>query len=137
MTNHTKIFVFITLNTFKDLRHIKINGVNPLYLIVNKMNGYFEEINGNKQLTLVTTNESKEIMEKYKELWTKIKDLIGSKTDNWDDYDEKYMKIKFNLDVDLNKSLEFRKMILVVRAVFHEDKQYYSQVLLDEWLHKL
>ena len=43
-------------------------------------------------------------MEKYKELWTKIKDLIGSKTDNWDDYDEKYMKIKFNLDVDLKKS---------------------------------
>ena len=88
-------------------------------------------------MTLVTTNESKEIMEKYKELWTKIKDLIGSKTDNWDDYDEKYMKIKFNLDVDLKKRLEFHKMILVVRAVFHEDKQYYSQVLLDEWLHKL
>ena len=26
----------------------------------NKMNGYFEEINGNKYLTLAPTNESKE-----------------------------------------------------------------------------
>ena len=54
--------------TFKDLRHIKINSVNPLYLIFNKMNEYFEEISGNKYLTLVTTNESEEIMKKYKEL---------------------------------------------------------------------
>ena len=29
------------------------------------MNGYFEEINGNKYLTLVSTNENKEIIKKY------------------------------------------------------------------------
>ena len=34
--------------------------VNPLYLIFNKVNGYFEKINGNKYLTLALTNESKE-----------------------------------------------------------------------------
>ena len=33
---------------------------NPLHIIFNKVNGYFEEINGNKHLTLVPTNESKE-----------------------------------------------------------------------------
>ena len=43
----------------KDLEYITINGVNPLYLIFSKVNGYFEEINGSKYLTLVTTNESK------------------------------------------------------------------------------
>ena len=32
------------------------------------MGGYFEEINKNKYLTLVPTNESKEIIKKYKEL---------------------------------------------------------------------
>ena len=31
----------------------------------NKINGYFEEINENKYLTLVSTNESKENMKKY------------------------------------------------------------------------
>ena len=60
------------------------------------MNGYFEEINGNKYLTLVPTNESKQIVKKDEELWSKIRDLIRSIVRNIDDYDEKYMKIKFN-----------------------------------------
>ena len=62
----------------KDSKYIKINSLNPLYLIDSKMNGYFEEINENKYLTLVPTNESKEITKKYKELWSKIRDLIRS-----------------------------------------------------------
>ena len=37
-----------------------IISVNPLYLIFRKLNGYFEKIDGNKYLTLVPTNESKE-----------------------------------------------------------------------------
>ena len=49
-------------------------------------------------MTLVPTNESKEIMNKYGELWSKIRVLIRSLTNNSDDYDEKYMKIKFNSD---------------------------------------
>ena len=43
-----------------DSKYVKINYVNPLYLIANKVNWYFQEINGNKYLTLVPTNESKE-----------------------------------------------------------------------------
>ena len=42
----------------------------------NKVNGYFEETNENKYLTLFPTNESEEKMKKYKEPWSKIKDLI-------------------------------------------------------------
>ena len=45
--------------TVKDSKFVKINSVNPLYLIMKKVNRYFEEINGNKDLTLVLTNESK------------------------------------------------------------------------------
>ena len=44
----------------KDSKYVKINSVNPLYLIFNKVNGYFEEINGNRYLMLVPTNVSKE-----------------------------------------------------------------------------
>ena len=40
------------------------------------MNGYFEEINVNKYLTLVPTNDSKEKIKKYEELWIKIRDVI-------------------------------------------------------------
>ena len=63
--------------TIKDSKYVKVNSVNPLYLIINKVNGYFEEINGNKYLTLVPTNESKEKIKKYEELWRKIRYLIG------------------------------------------------------------
>ena len=53
---------------------------------------YFE-INRNKYLMLVPTNESKEKTEKYEEVWIRIRDLIRSITKNSDEYDEKYMKI--------------------------------------------
>ena len=43
----------------KDSKCVKINSVNPLYLIFRKVNEYLEEINGNKYLMLVPTNESK------------------------------------------------------------------------------
>ena len=36
------------------------------------------EINENKYLTLVPTNESKEKIKRYEELWSKIRDLIRS-----------------------------------------------------------
>ena len=54
--------------TIKVSKYVKINSINPPYLIFGKVNGYFEEVNGNKYLTLVTTNESKEIIQKYEEL---------------------------------------------------------------------
>ena len=41
-----------------------MNSVNPLYLIINKVNGYFEEIIENIYLTLVSTNESRKITTK-------------------------------------------------------------------------
>ena len=86
---------------FKDLRYVKIKILNPLYLIASKTNGYFEKISGNKYLTLVPTNESKEIMKNYEEMWSQIRDLIRLITNGADDYDEKYMKINFNQGGDL------------------------------------
>ena len=123
--------------TIKDSKYLKINSVNPLYFISSKVNGYFEEINGNKYLTLVPTNENKE--KKYEELWSKIRDLIRSITKNSDDYDEKYMEIKFSRDDELpiNKTIEISTMTVVLRAAFYENNKYYPEVFLDECLYKL
>ena len=73
-----------------------------------KVNEYFEEINGNKYLTLVLTNENKEKIKKYVALWSKIRDLIRLITKTSDDYDKRYMKIKFDLNGNLssNKTIE-------------------------------
>ena len=87
---------------------------------------------------LVPTNESKEKMKRYEELWSKIRDLMRSITKNSDDYDEKYMKINFNSDdeLPLNKTIEIPSMTTVVRAVSHENNKYYPQIFLDECLYK-
>ena len=67
---------------------------------------------------------------KNEELWSKIRDLTGSITKNSDDYDEKYMKIKFDLDdgLPLNKMIEIPSMIepLVARANVYENNKYYQ-----------
>ena len=55
----------------KDSKYIKIKSVNPLYLVINKVNEYFEEINGNKFLTLVPTNENKGIIKNMKKFGVK------------------------------------------------------------------
>ena len=46
--------------TVKDSKYVKIDSVSPLYLIFIKVNGYFEEINRNNYLMLVSTNKNKE-----------------------------------------------------------------------------
>ena len=88
---------------------------------------------------LVPTSESTEKIKRYEELWIKIRDWIRLITKNSDDYDEKYMKIKFNLDgeLPLNKMIEIPSMIIIDKAVFHENNKYYLQVFLNECLHKL
>ena len=87
---------YIGYVTSNDLKYVKINSVNPLYLVFNKVNGYFEEIDKNKYITLVRTNDNKEKIKKYEELWSKIRALIRSITKNSGGYDENYIKIKFN-----------------------------------------
>ena len=52
------LIYYIGYETIRDSKYVKINIINPLYLIINKVNGYFEEINKNKYLALVPTNES-------------------------------------------------------------------------------
>ena len=59
------------------------------------MKSYFEEINECKYLMLAPINENKERIKKSEVLWSKLRDLIRSITKSSDDYDEKYMKIKF------------------------------------------
>ena len=110
-----------------------------MYLIFRHVNRYFEEINKSKYLTLIPTNGSQENIKKYEELWSKIKDLIKSITKNSDDYEEKYMNIKFNSvdELPLNKTIEIPTITIVGRAVFHENSKYYPQVFLGECLYKL
>ena len=75
-----------------------------------------------KYLKLVPTNEIKDKIKKYEELWIRMIDLIRSITKNSDDYDEKYMKIKFDSDdkLRLNKTVEIPIMVqILILAIFY------------------
>ena len=80
--------------TIKDSKFGTVYKVNPLCLIFIKMNGFFEEINRNKYLTLVPTNETKEEIKQYEELWIKNQRFNISITKNSDNYAKKYIKIR-------------------------------------------
>ena len=97
---------------------------------IKKVNECLKEINGNKHLTLVFTNENQEKILKYEDLRSKIRYLIRLITKNSDNYDEKYIKIKFNSEdkLPLNKMIEISSVIIVVRATFPENNQYYPQI---------
>lgn len=54
--------------TVKYFSYAKIDSINSLCIITNKLNGYIEEINGNEYLALVPTEENKDKLKTYDEL---------------------------------------------------------------------
>ena len=67
---------YIGYITMKDSDYVKIKSVNPLYFIINKVDGHFEEKNGNKYSILEFTDKNKEVLRKYTQLWNRIKNSI-------------------------------------------------------------
>ena len=118
---------------------MNINSVNPLYSGITRVNGYMEEKGANKYLVFDSTDENKELLKKYDDVFNGIRDKIREINNNECDYEKDYMKIKFNTDDDLplNKSLKFRLMTIAIRHVFEEDGKLYSQVFLDDTLYQL
>ena len=47
---------YITIKSISDCENI--NSGNPLYLMIDKVDGYIEESNGNKYLTFTSTNKN-------------------------------------------------------------------------------
>ena len=94
-----------------------MSSVNPLYLIINKIDQYIDGSNGNKSLTLVSADTNKDIIKRYTELWNKIEGLIRLVTNIWGNYDEKDRKIKFNSDDNslLNKILRLHNFTILGR----------------------
>ena len=48
--------------TVKDSDYVKINSVNPLYLLIDNVNGYIEEKNGSRYLIFDSADKNKEIL---------------------------------------------------------------------------
>ena len=127
---------YITIKKIDDCE--TIYSVNPLYLLVNHANGYIEEKGVNKYLIFDSTDENKELLKKYNDVWNGIKNKIEEVNSGECDYEKDYMKIKFNSDDDLtlNKPLRFHSMTIIIRSVFEEEGKLYPQVFLDDTLYE-
>ena len=110
-----------------------------MYRLINHANGYTEEKNENKYLIFYSTDDNKELLKNYNDVWSGIKDKIKEVSSGEYDYEKDYMKIKFNSDDDLplNKLLKFHNMTITIRSVFEEDGKLYPQVFLDDTLYEL
>ena len=53
-----------------------VNSVNPLYLMINRIDGFIEEKNGDKYLNIADTDRNSEMLKKYSEVWNEIKDSM-------------------------------------------------------------
>ena len=114
--------------TMKDSDYVKINNVNSSYMIIDNVDGYIEESNGNKYLILVSTVKNKEVLTKYTELWDTIKYLIKKvNAGEAGEYEKEYMKISFksNDNLPLNKTLKLYNLTLIDRSFFQENNKYY------------
>ena len=120
------------ITTKKNCDCENIYSVNPLYLIIGKVDGHIEENNGNKYLVfdsteLHSTGENKEVLEKYTELWDGIKNEIetinGSRKG---EYGKDFIKIRFNThdNLPLNKPLKLHLLITIVRCILEDGKFY-------------
>ena len=122
-----------------QLKKLMIVKIFLVYLIIAHASGYIEEKGVNKYLVFDSTDENKELLKKYNDVFHGIINKIKKISDDECDYENNYMKIKFISDdnLPLNKALKFHNMAITIRFVFKEDGKLYLQVFLDDTLYEL
>ena len=62
--------------------------MNPLYLNVNYASGYFEEKNENKYLIFGSADKNRNLLKKYSDVWSGIKNKIEAISSGECDYEK-------------------------------------------------
>ena len=128
---------YITKKKIDDCKNN--DSVNPLYLLIDHASGYIKEKVINKYLVFDSTDENRELLKKYNDVWNGIRNKIQEEDDSECNYEKDYIKIRFNSDdhLPLNKPLTFHLMTITIRFVFEEDGKLYPQLFLDDALYEL
>ena len=100
-----------------------------MYLIIGEVDRYIEEKNESKYLVFDSTDENKEVLEKYTELWDEIKNKIETISVNGGkkgEYGKDIVKIKFSTDdnLSLNKPLKLYLLTVIAKCNFEEDSKF-------------
>ena len=108
------------MDTLQKKDEYEINSVNPLYLLVHRIDGFIEAKRENKYLNIAFTGSNNEVLKKYAEVWSGVKDSIEKISNGkLEEYEKDYMKSKFNSDDNfpLNKQLKFLSVTIILRSV--------------------
>ena len=88
--------------------------------------------------------EDDELLEKYNEIWGKVRNSIKKEFDSEPVCDEKYLRTKIksyngkvNTNFQNNKTLKegsqcIFESVILIDSVYRKDKSYYPQVLIEE-----
>ena len=82
---------YITIKKIDDCE--TIYSVNFLYLLINHASWYIEEKGMNKYSIFDPTDENKELLKKYNDVWNGIKNKTKEVSSGECDYEKDYMKI--------------------------------------------
>ena len=98
-----------------------INSVNPLYLRIVDIKGQFEK--GKDDAWYLVISDKDDVYKKLVDILESIKNKITEKTWHVSEYDEDYMKIKFesNIIFPTDKDVNIHLATIVIRAIFAKD----------------
>ena len=122
--------------------------VKPLCIILPQMTGYIKYFeNGGKNMSFVIKDD--DVLDKYNEIWDKIKETLSIKFHSMPAYDEKYIKAKvreFNGVIKTNflgdkipkESMYYACIACItIDSVMRMEKNNYSHVYLEECKYKM
>ena len=81
-------------------------------------------------MDIAFTDSNNEVLKKYAEVWSGVKDHIKKMHNGLvGEYEKDYMKIKFDSDDDfpLNKILKFCILMITIKNIFEKDGKYYPK----------
>ena len=115
------------------------NSIISLYLVINRLTGFIEEIEGTSDRYLVVSMGNKKIINIFDELWKFIENKITSNSSSNTSINKikEYNKLRFNSDLYLptNKLIEFRMLTININCVIDKTNEYYPEIYLDECLY--
>ena len=122
--------------------------VKPLCIILPQMTGYIKYFeNGGKNMSFVIKDD--DVLDKYNEIWDKIKGKLNIKFHSMPVYDEKYIKAKvreYNGAIKTNflgdkipkESMHYTCIsCITIDSVVRMEKKNYPQVYLEECKYKI
>ena len=125
---------------YKDAKKIR-----PLCIFHPKMTAFRKDFDETKFMSLLIKDD--QLLEKYNEIWEKVRDTLKREFDSKPVYNKKYLKAKikpYNEKTNTNfhnnkipiKDYQYICLsIILLDFVFRAGKNYYPQVLLEECKH--